>query len=76
VYINQEEIMIENMNDVMQRVGHGGMTLDQISEVMGITRERVRQIKESALKKIQLELVRNNHLRKKLIDCLNCKGDI
>lgn len=32
---------------------HGGATLDSIAEAMGVSRERVRQIQESALEKVR-----------------------
>jgi len=40
-----------------------GLTLEEIGYVMGITRERVRQIEENAYRKIRKEIVRNPKLR-------------
>jgi hypothetical protein len=37
---------------VLDQTMRGGMTLDEIGDVMGISRERVRQIEESAKAKV------------------------
>ena len=42
-----------------------GMTLNEVGEEMGISRERVRQIEERALRKLKFELIRRGILHTK-----------
>ena len=41
------------INEVLKRYGSSAMTLGEIGLVLGITRERVRQIEASSLKKLK-----------------------
>jgi len=44
---------IRGLNSYLDRNDIGAMTLEDIGKVLGITRERVRQIERSALKKLK-----------------------
>lgn len=48
----------------------GGMTLGEVGEYFGITRERVRQIEADALRKIRLADINTGKLRRALTDIL------
>ena len=44
---------IQRINHSLKYQGSSGLTLEEIGLVLGITRERVRQIESSALKKLK-----------------------
>ena len=44
---------IECINNTLERYGSTDLTLEEIGLVLGITKERVRQIENSALKKLR-----------------------
>ena len=56
----------EKMRRILELRYLEGMTLEQVGELMGVTRERVRQIESKAIR-----LLRNNwELRQKAVDIL------
>lgn len=46
---------------VLDVADQGGATLEQISKFLGVTRERVRQIEEKALRKINRDAIIREH---------------
>jgi len=52
-----EDGIIENENEVK------GLTLEEVGYVLGITRERVRQIEANAYRKIRKEIIKNPKYR-------------
>lgn len=49
----------KSYNNVKSAGPYAKMTLDEVGEVLGVTRERVRQIEKSALLKLRIHLERN-----------------
>lgn len=45
---------------VLDLADRGGMTLEEVAQVLGLTRERVRQIEAAGLKKFSAEMRRRN----------------
>lgn len=54
--LNERELLIVNR----RRLSESGATLEQLGETLGISKERVRQLENRALKKLQVELVKEN----------------
>ena len=51
----------------LKLAGVGGMTLEAIGAVMGVTRERVRQIEKSAIRNLNRSLARLGHCKETLV---------
>lgn len=56
----------------MSRDDRGGMTLEECGEVMGVTRERIRQVEKKALAKLRAALEAEGLT---LEDLINERGD-
>ncbi len=56
----------ERMRKVLELRYLEGMTLDQVGNIMGVTRERVRQIEQKAIRMLRS----NSELRNKAIEIL------
>ena len=56
----------EKMRKVLELRYLEGMTLDQVGNIMGVTRERVRQIEQKAIRMLRS----NSELRNKAIEIL------
>ncbi len=56
---------IDCINDILKCYGSSDFTLEEIGTILGITRERVRQIESSAFKKLK-----NHKIKKVLMECL------
>ena len=54
--LNERELKIVNK----RRLSENGMTLEELGLELGISKERVRQLENRALKKLQTELVAQN----------------
>lgn len=56
--------------DLGEAYVQGAYTLDEIAEVMGLSRERVRQIYVAAIRKMQAYLIDKKELREELKDSM------
>ena len=56
----------EKMRKVLELRYLEGMTLEQVGEIMGVTRERVRQIEQKAIRMLRA----NHELRTKAVEIL------
>ena len=56
----------EKMRKVLELRYLEGMTLDQVGNIMGVTRERVRQIEQKAIRMLRA----NHELRTKAVEIL------
>jgi DNA-directed RNA polymerase sigma subunit (sigma70/sigma32) len=58
----QDKLWIEQMKQMGGMSAQDGMTLEQVGAVLGCTRERVRQIEKSALRKLRRALIKRGIL--------------
>jgi len=61
-YDNILKTLLEDTKVLKWRYAGNGMTLQQVGDILGLTRERVRQIEEKELKKLRIMLAANGYM--------------